>query len=126
MDFGVVGFDSLVCSNSATNNGGGGGAFSLENASDPANNNNNKQRWPGFGFLKQDRSAINEDDFRDFKVAKTCSSSSSPLLQRSNNSNFSDGPQQQMLSFSSPSSQTTVAFPSYYQHLSSAFGRSAG
>ncbi|KAI3460131.1 hypothetical protein Pfo_016794 [Paulownia fortunei] len=119
MDFGVVGLDNLVCSNSATaasNNG----SFALENAAEA-----NKQKWYGFGFLKQER-AINEDDFRDFKVAKTSSSGEAMLkipLQRSNSSNLTEG-HQQMLSFSSPNSQT-VTLP-YYHHTSSAFGRNTG
>ncbi|PIN21109.1 hypothetical protein CDL12_06210 [Handroanthus impetiginosus] len=106
MDFGLVGFDNLVSPNSAINNV----AFSLDN---------NKQKCYGSGFLKQERGAINEDDFRDFKVAKTASCNDPMLkipLQRSNTSNLTEG-HQQMLCFSSPNSLP------YY---STAFSRNAG
>ncbi|KAH7567561.1 hypothetical protein JRO89_XS07G0093100 [Xanthoceras sorbifolium] len=102
MDFGVVGFDGLVGSDTT-------GFGSL--ASDPVT----KHKWYGSaGFLKQERSDNNtEDDWRSSKVAKTddFSASKAMLLQqrnstllRSNSTLFDGQQQQQMLSFSSPKS----------------------
>ncbi|KAK6130793.1 hypothetical protein DH2020_035458 [Rehmannia glutinosa] len=108
MDFGLVGLDNLSNTSTAPPNNG------LDNGAEA----NDKQKWYGFGVLKQER-AINEDDFRDFKMAKICSGGEQmlkiPSLQRSN---------QQMLSFSSHNPET-VALP-YYHHTSSGFGRNTG
>ncbi|XP_041021496.1 growth-regulating factor 6-like isoform X2 [Juglans microcarpa x Juglans regia] len=104
MDFGWVGFDGLMGSDS--------GFSSL--ASDPET----KQKWHGAGLLKQQRSGNSEDDLRSSKLAKTddFSASKAMLLQqknallRSSCTLFSDGlQQQQMLSFSSPKSEVLVA-----------------
>ncbi|CAK9149778.1 unnamed protein product [Ilex paraguariensis] len=118
MDFGMVGLDGLVCSDSG---------FASTLASDPET----KQKWYGSGGLKQERSVTTEDDWRDFKVTKTTDDFSvskamlleqrSPLL-RSNSTTLSDG--QQMLSFCLPNSQT-VTYP-YYHHTSSGYSRSTG
>ncbi|KAK6130758.1 hypothetical protein DH2020_035498 [Rehmannia glutinosa] len=101
MDFGLVGLDNLSNTSTAPPNNG------LDNGAEA----NDKQKWYGFGVLKQER-AINEDDFRDFKMAKT--------LQRSNSSSLSTEGHQQMLSFSSHN-----PLP-YYHHTSSGFGRNTG
>ncbi|KAJ7966492.1 Growth-regulating factor [Quillaja saponaria] len=128
MDFGAVGLDDLVGSDTT-------GFTSL--ASDPET----KQKLYGSGFIKHVRSSTNEDDWRSSKLAKTDAfSASKPMLNqqrntllRSNISLFSDGQQQQqMLSFSSPKSE---AFPSqnsqnatmpYPYHTLSAFSRNTG
>ncbi|KAL2489133.1 Growth-regulating factor 1 [Forsythia ovata] len=126
MDLGLVGFDGFVCSGTSTKTSND---FSSENATEA------KNKWHGSGFLKQQRPAdtINQDDYRGFKMAKTCNNDAFsaaaskemlihqniPFL-RSNSSNFSEG--QQMLSFSSPNSQT---WP-YYQQTSCAFSRNPG
>lgn len=93
-----------------------------------------KHKWYGSGFLKQERSWTGaEDDSRDLKVGKIgaddFSASKAMLpqqraaLMRSNSNNFlPEG--QQMLSFSSPNSQT-VTLP-YYHPSSIAFARNAG
>ncbi|KAF8404843.1 hypothetical protein HHK36_009732 [Tetracentron sinense] len=104
MDFGVVGLDGLVGSES--------GFASL--VSDPET----RQKGYGPGFLKQERSESAEDDWRNFKMARTddFSASKGMLLQqrtssslRSSCSLFSDGQQQQqMLSFSSPKSEVLL------------------
>ncbi|KAG6699090.1 hypothetical protein I3842_08G053200 [Carya illinoinensis] len=128
MDFGGVGFDGLMGSDS--------GFSSL--ASDPET----KQKWHGAGLLKQQRSGNSEDDLRSSKLAKTddFSASKAMLLQqknallRSSCTLFSDGQQQQqMLSFSSPKSEVLVAeknsqnapLPYLYQ-ASSAYTRNTG
>ncbi|XP_057776530.1 growth-regulating factor 2-like [Salvia miltiorrhiza] len=85
-----------------------------------ANADADKQKCYGFGFLKQDR-AINEEDFREFKMAKTSSCGEGALRyppHRSNGCSLSS-PQahHQMLSFSSPNSQP------YYHYSSNAFAR---
>ncbi|KAL0322976.1 UNVERIFIED_CONTAM: Growth-regulating factor 6 [Sesamum angustifolium] len=116
MDFEVVGLDNLVSSNSATAAPSNNGSFAL----DSTTAENSKPKWYGSGFLKQER-AINGDDFRDFKVAKTSSCGETLMkipLQRSNTTSLSEG-HQQMLSFSSPTSQT-VTFP-YYHPTSTGF-----
>lgn len=99
MEFGHLGFDNFF------NNGENGGEIS-------------RQKWYGFGGEKQER-AVNEDEVRDFKMAKTSSSCSETMLrfpvQRYNGG---EG-HQQMLSFSSPYSQP-LNLP-YYPH---AFARS--
>ncbi|KAL0368920.1 UNVERIFIED_CONTAM: Growth-regulating factor 6 [Sesamum calycinum] len=121
MDFEVVGLDNLVSSNSATAAPSNNGSFAL----DSTTAENSKPKWYGSGFLKQER-AINEDDFRDFKVAKTSSCGETLMkipLQRSNTTSLSEG-HQQMLSFSSPTSQT-VTFP-YYHPTSTGFSRNTG
>ncbi|XP_022766437.1 growth-regulating factor 1-like [Durio zibethinus] len=124
MDFGVVGLEGFEGSETTTTTG----FTSL--ASDPET----KQKWYGSGFLKQERSGNNEDDWRSSKLAKIddFSASKAMLLQRrntllrSNTSIFSDGQQQQqMLSFSAPKSEAlsvdrssqNVTFP--YFHLTS-------
>ncbi|KAH7849054.1 hypothetical protein Vadar_012268 [Vaccinium darrowii] len=63
-----------------------------------------KQKWYGSGIFKQERPGpTTEDNMRSFKVAKT----------------------EQMLSFSSPKSDT-AALPDYYPHSSSAYSRNTG
>ncbi|KAA8528439.1 hypothetical protein F0562_035794 [Nyssa sinensis] len=117
MDFGAVGLDGLMGSDTG---------FAASLASDP----DTKQKLYGSGFLKQERSGTTEDDWRSLKVAKTddFSASKAMLLQqrspllRSNNSILSDG--QQMLSFSSPNSQT-VTLP-YYHYTSNSCSRNTG
>jgi hypothetical protein len=109
-------------------------------ASDPET----KHKWYGSGFLKQERSGNSEDDWRSSKLAKTddFASSKAMLLQHRNNNTllrsnctlFSDGQQQQqMLSFSSPKSDTFLAeknfqnatLPYFHQALSG-YGRNTG
>ncbi|KAK6245877.1 WRC domain - like 10 [Theobroma cacao] len=131
MDFGVVGLEGFVGSETTTT-----GLASL--ASDPET----KQKWYGSGFLKQERSGNNEDDWRSSKLAKIddFSASKAMLLQqrntllRSNTSIFSDGQQQQqMLSFSAPKSEAlsvdrssqNVTFP-YFHLTSPAYTRNTG
>ncbi|XWS24074.1 hypothetical protein CRYUN_Cryun28dG0069700 [Craigia yunnanensis] len=130
MDFGVVGLEGFMGSETTTT-----GFTSL--ASDPGT----KQKWYGSGFLKQERSGNNEDDWRSSKLAKNddFSASKAMLLQRntllrSNTSIFSDGQQQQqMLSFSSPKpealpvdrSYQNVTFP-YFHLTSPAYTRNTG
>ncbi|GLT93629.1 hypothetical protein SLE2022_114120 [Rubroshorea leprosula] len=130
MDFGVVGLDGVVGSDtSATTTSG---LASL--ASDPET----KEKWYGSGFLKQERSCSNEDDWRSSKLAKTedFSASKAMLFQqrnsllRSNASIFPDVQQnQQMLSFCSPKSEDkcspNVTFP-YFHLTSPAFSINTG
>ncbi|XWS14825.1 hypothetical protein CRYUN_Cryun35bG0041900 [Craigia yunnanensis] len=129
MDFGVVSLEGFVGSETTT------GFTSL--ASDPET----KQKWYGSGFLKQERSSNNEDDWRSSKLAKNdvFSASKAMLLQqrntllRSNTSIFSDGQQQQMLSFSAPKSEALSVdrssqnhtFP-YFHLTSPAYTRNTG
>ena len=136
MDFGVVGLDGLVGSDT--------GLASLGSVSDPET----KQKWYGSGgFLKQERSGATEDDWKSLKIAKTDDFSPSKAmllphrntLLRSNATLFSDAgqqeQQQQMLSFSSPKSEPlfmerssqNALFPYYHQsHTSSAYNRNTG
>ncbi|CAI9777200.1 unnamed protein product [Fraxinus pennsylvanica] len=119
MDSGVVGLDGLVCLTTATTTNN---VFASENAAEA------KQKWYGSGFFKQERpGTTNEDEYREFKLAKTASSEAMLLqeripLLRSNSNNLSEG--QQMLSFSSPNSQT-LTLP-YCQQTSSSFNRNTG
>ncbi|KAK1555221.1 hypothetical protein Q3G72_023591 [Acer saccharum] len=150
MDFGVVGFDGLMGSDSTTTTGFGSLA-----ASDPVT----KHKWYGSaGFLKQERSVNNntheEDDWRSSssKVARTdnlsVSSKAAMLLQQRNNNNstststllrsnttlFDGQQQQQMLSFSSPKSDHALSLDRnsenatlpYYHLTSPAFSRNTG
>ncbi|KAK8354540.1 hypothetical protein V6Z11_A05G226200 [Gossypium hirsutum] len=141
MDFGVVGLEGFVGSDTATTTTTTttttAGFISL--AADPEA----KQKRYGSGFLKQERSGNNEDDWRSSKLAKfdDFSTSKAALLNhrntllRSNSSIFSDGQhqQQQMLSFSAPKSEAlsvdtasqSVAFP-YFQLTSPAYTRNTG
>ncbi|MBA0775339.1 hypothetical protein Gotri_010492 [Gossypium trilobum] len=141
MDFGVVGLEGFVGSDTATTTTTTttttAGFASL--AADPEA----KQKWYGSGFLKQERSGNNEDDWRSSKLAKFDDFSTSKAalhnhrntLLRSNISIFSDGQhqQQQMLSFSAPKSDAlsvetasqSVAFP-YFQLTSPAYTRNTG
>ncbi|KAF3957137.1 hypothetical protein ACB098_12G070800 [Castanea mollissima] len=107
MDFGVVGLDGLVGSEAT-------GFSSL--ASDPET----KQKWYGSGLFKQERSGNSEDDWRSSKLLKTDDFVASKTMQlqhrntllRSNCTTlYSDGQQQQqqMLSFSSPKSESFLA-----------------
>lgn len=132
MDFGVVGLDGLVGSET--------GLASL--GSDPET----KQKWYGSGFLKQERSGATEDDWKSLKIAKTDDFSASKAmllphrntLLRSNATLFSDAAgqqeQQQMLSFSSPKSEPlfmersshNALFSPYYHPTSSAYNRNTG
>ncbi|XP_012482696.1 growth-regulating factor 1 isoform X2 [Gossypium raimondii] len=122
MDFGVVGLEGIV--GSETSNG-----FTLV-----ASESETKQKLYGSAFLKQERSGSSEDDWRTSKLAKfdDISASKAVLSQhrntlfRSNTSIFFDGQQQQqMLSFSAPKSEAlsmgrssqNVIFP--YFHLTS-------
>ncbi|KAH6781151.1 hypothetical protein C2S52_012388 [Perilla frutescens var. hirtella] len=117
MDFGLLASDNNLLS---SDNG--------ENAADA---DVNKQKCCyGFGFLKQER-AMNEEDFREFKMAKTSSSCGEGVLryplQRSNGCILSAEGHQQMLSFSSPNSQQPTALqPNYYHYTSNAFARNTG
>lgn len=124
MDFGGLDSGVLVCSDSAPT------ASVFSAVSDVET----KQKWCGSaGFLKQERPspaapAAGEDDWREreTKVAKTSSTATmlrTPLL-RSNGNIFSESGQQ-MLSFSSPNSQT-APLPSYYHQISAAFSRNSG
>uniref|UniRef100_A0A2K2BHE6 Growth-regulating factor n=2 Tax=Populus trichocarpa TaxID=3694 RepID=A0A2K2BHE6_POPTR len=127
MDFGVqVGLDGLVGSD--TSNSG----FASLASSDP----DEKQKY-GSGFLKQERSAAADDDWRNSKLAKTESmlldQRNTFLLKSSNNSLFTDGQQQQqMLSFSCPKSASSGersspnAMLPYFHLTSSACNRNTG
>lgn len=131
MDFGGVGFDGLVGSDTTS------GFTSLANSDLPT-----KQKWYGSTrLIKQDRSGNTEDDWRSSKVAKTdgLSASKAMMLQqrnntllRSNSTLFDGQHQQQMLSFSSPKSNVLVdrstenATLPYYQLPSSPFSRNPG
>nr|GMD93885.1 growth-regulating factor 1-like [Ipomoea batatas] len=78
-----------------------------------------KLKWCGSGgFLKQERPA--PDDWRETKFAKT----STAAILRSNANPVSESGQQ-MLSFSSPNSQT-LPLPSYHHQISAAFSRNSG
>ncbi|CAK7347387.1 unnamed protein product [Dovyalis caffra] len=129
MDFGVqVGLDGLVGSD-ISNSG-----FASLGSSDPEA----KQKLYGSGFLKQERSAAADDDWRSSKLSKTESilldQRNTSLLKSSSNSLFADGQQhqQQMLSFSSPKSAPSVERSSQnatlpYFHLTSpVYNRNAG
>ncbi|TYI39451.1 hypothetical protein ES332_A02G099600v1 [Gossypium tomentosum] len=122
MDFGVVGLEGIVGSETST-------GFTLV-----ASESETKQKLYGSAFLKQKRSGSNEDDWRSSKLAKfdDISASKAVLSQhrntlfRSNTSIFFDGQQQQqMLSFSATKlealsmgrSSQNVIFP--YFHLTS-------
>ncbi|XVF39765.1 hypothetical protein PTKIN_Ptkin01aG0058700 [Pterospermum kingtungense] len=140
MDFGVVGLEGFVGSETTT-------ATTTIGFTSLASDPETKQNWYGSGFLKQERSGNNEDDYwRSLKLAKTdddYSSSKAMLLQhqqrntllRSNNTSiFSDGQQQQqMLSFSAPKSEAlsvdrssqNVTFP-YFHLTSPAYTRNTG
>ncbi|CAA2971262.1 growth-regulating factor 1-like isoform X2 [Olea europaea var. sylvestris] len=120
MDSGVLGLDGLVCLTAATTTNS---VFASENAAEA------EHKCYGSGFFKQERRAgtTSEDEYREFKLAKTASSEAMLLqeripLLRSNSSNLSEG--QQMLSFSSPNSQT-LTLP-YCQQTSSSFNRNTG
>ncbi|XP_038717138.1 growth-regulating factor 1-like [Tripterygium wilfordii] len=112
MDFGGVGLDGLVGSDTTST-----GFASL--ASDPET----KHRWYGSGLNKQERSGA-EDDWRSSKLAKTDHDFSSSKPQ-----------QQQMLSFSSPkteafsawrTSQNATTLPYSQLTSSSAYNRNTG
>ncbi|XVE70228.1 hypothetical protein DITRI_Ditri10aG0056100 [Diplodiscus trichospermus] len=135
MDFGVVGLDGFVRSETTATTTAAG-FTSL--ASVPET----KQKWYGSGFLKQERPGNNEDDWSSSKLAKTddFSASKAVLLQqrntllRSNTSIFTDGlQQQQMLSFSAPKSEAfsmdrssqNVTLP-YFHLTSQAYTRNTG
>ncbi|XP_031118724.1 growth-regulating factor 7-like [Ipomoea triloba] len=78
-----------------------------------------KLKWCGSGgFLKQERPA--PDDWRETKFAKT---STAAILRSNANPGSESG--QQMLSFSSPNSQT-LPLPSYHHQISVAFSRNSG
>lgn len=131
MNFGMVGFDGLMGSETT----GGFASF----VSDPVNKH---KCYGSTGFLKQERSGTNEDDWRSSKAAKSddFSFSKATLLQQRNNSLlrsnttlFDGQQQQQMLSFSSPKSDSlsldrsseNASLP-YYQFASSAYSRNTG
>ena len=132
MDFGVVGLDGLVGSEAT-------GFSSL--ASDPET----KQKWYGSGLFKQERSGNSEDDWRSSKLLKTDDFVASKTMQlqhrntllRSNYTTlYSDGQQQQqqMLSFSSPKSESFLAEKNshnatllpYFHHSLSGYGKNTG
>ena len=124
-----MGLDGLV--GSETNNASATsttGAFGCLASSDAASAEA-KQKWYGSGFLKQERSAT-EDDWRCSKLPKTDDISSASkamqLLHHRNsflrsNTNFSDA---QMLSFSSPKSDPP--FPFSYHSISPFAARTTG
>ncbi|XVF36460.1 hypothetical protein REPUB_Repub19eG0060600 [Reevesia pubescens] len=135
MDFGVLGLEGFVGSDTNTTTTG---FTSL--ASDPET----KQKWYESGLLKQERSGNNEDDWRSSKLAKIDDFSASKamlfqqrntLLRSNTTSIFSDGQQQQqMLSFSAPKSDVlssvdrssqNVTFP-YFHLTSPAYTRNTG
>ncbi|XVE95064.1 hypothetical protein REPUB_Repub02eG0064300 [Reevesia pubescens] len=136
MDFGVLGLEGFVGSDTTTTTTTTGFTFL---ASDPEA----KQKRYGSGFLKQERSGNNEDDWRSSKLAKIddFSASKAMLLQQRNTllrsnttSIFSEGQQQQqMLSFSAPKSEAllvdrsseNVTFP-YFHFTSPAYTRNTG
>ncbi|GER31115.1 growth-regulating factor 2 [Striga asiatica] len=101
MDFGLV--DTSSAPSSAPNNGGGLFGLDITNGADEACNN--MERFCRLGLSKRDRAVnVNKDDFRDFKKTSKISS-----VQRSDGCDLADD-HQQMLSFSSPSSQTSSGF----------------
>ncbi|XP_073126566.1 growth-regulating factor 7-like isoform X1 [Henckelia pumila] len=116
MDFSLLGLDCLECSNSEASKNG---SFDSENGAEIK-----KNKFCGSRFLKQD-GVLNEEDFRESKMAKTSSCGEEMLkipLQISSDCNFIEG--QQMLSFSSSNSQN-AAFP-YFQHTPSSFSKTSG
>ncbi|XP_057986901.1 growth-regulating factor 1-like isoform X2 [Hevea brasiliensis] len=135
MDFGVVGLEGLVGSDTSSS-----GLASLA-TSDPET----KQKWYGSGFLKQERSVTIEDDWRSSKLSKTESmllpqrntllkSNTSTASTTTTTTLFTDGQQQQqMLSFSCPKSEALSAerIPQnatlpYFHLTSSAYNRNTG
>ncbi|KAF5746748.1 Growth-regulating factor 1 [Tripterygium wilfordii] len=114
MDFGVVGLDGLVGSDTTSSS-----FASL--ASDPET----KHKWYGSGLSKQERSGTAiEDDWRSSKLVKTDQDFSSSKPQ-----------QQQMLSFSSPqteafsfgrTSQNATTLPYFQLTSSPAYNRNTG
>ncbi|KAJ8773279.1 hypothetical protein K2173_028456 [Erythroxylum novogranatense] len=121
MEFGMVGLEGFVGSD--TNLAG----VATLSSSDPET----KPKWYGSGFLKQDRSGTDEDDWRGSKLSKT---ESMPFVQRNGSlkysSLFADGQQpQQMLSFSCSKSEPEKIPPHPplpYFHLTSAYNRNTG
>ncbi|KAF9621521.1 hypothetical protein IFM89_022539, partial [Coptis chinensis] len=119
MDFGLVGFDSLVGGTETSNNSfpekGYGSVF------------HNKQE-----SLSSTTSAPEDDWKMDYSTASRTmllqqqqQQRGSPLLRST--SIFSDGQQQQqMLSFSSPKSDSFTLTNDYYHHALSAYTRNAG
>ncbi|CDP01011.1 unnamed protein product [Coffea canephora] len=144
MDFGVVSLDNgggLMCSETT----GFASSNTLPTTATTTSDAETKQKWYGSGFLKQERSAgtttaaAAEDDLRDLKVAKISpddfSASKAMLFQqrtpllRSNSSCSNLFPEglghQQMLSFSSPNSQS-VTLPYYHHPSSIVYSRTTG
>ncbi|KAK5832558.1 growth-regulating factor 1-like [Gossypium arboreum] len=123
MDFGVVGFEGFIGSETAT------GFSSLG-----SDHQETSQKWYGSGGLfKQERSCNNEDELRSSKLAKIhddFSGSSKPLMFHHRNTSlrsnasifFDEQEEQQMLSFSAPKpdalsvdrSSKNVTFPHIY------------
>ncbi|KAF2324226.1 hypothetical protein GH714_010786 [Hevea brasiliensis] len=132
MDFGVVGLEGFVGSDTSSS------CFASLATSDPEI----KQKWYGSGVLKQERSGTtSEDDCRSSKLSKTESMllpQRNTLLKSITTSTtttlFPDGHQhQQMLSFSRPKSEalsversTQNATLPYFQLTSSAYNRNTG
>ncbi|XP_058069697.1 growth-regulating factor 6-like [Magnolia sinica] len=120
MDFGVVGLDGFV--------GVEGGFSPLVSEAETR-----QKGCGGSGFLKQGRSGLVEDDWRSLKMARTDDfgvyktmqmQNKTPLLR--SNSLFSDGQQQQLLSFSSPKQGVLVCTNDGYTYPSPTYARSAG
>lgn len=137
MDFGIVGLEGLVGSETTSS------GFASLASSDPET----KHKWYGSGFLKQERSGTTEDDWRSSKLSKTESMllpAQRNTLLKSNTSTtaaatttstlFTDGQQQQqMLSFSCPKSEALSAerIPQnatlpYFHLTSSAYAKNTG
>ncbi|OAY23074.1 growth-regulating factor 1 [Manihot esculenta] len=137
MDFGIVGLEGLVGSETTSS------GFASLASSDPET----KHKWYGSGFLKQERSGTTEDDWRSSKLSKTESMllpAQRNTLLKSNTSTtaaatttstlFTDGQQQQqMLSFSCPKSEALSAerIPQnatlpYFHLTSSAYTKNTG
>ncbi|KAK4571796.1 hypothetical protein RGQ29_030271 [Quercus rubra] len=131
MDFGVVGLDGFVGSEAT-------------GFSSPASDTETKQKWYGSGLSKQERSGNSEDDWRSSKLLKTDDFAASRTMQLQHRNTllssnctilYSDGQQQQqMLSFSSPKSESLLAEKNshnatllpYFHNSLSGYGYSSG
>ncbi|XP_055960826.1 uncharacterized protein LOC126673818 [Mercurialis annua] len=132
MDFGAVGLEGLVGSDTTTTSSSGFGSLAATvSGSDP----DTKHKWYGSGFIKQERSysPADEDEWRSSKLSKTTSMNHShyknhTLLKSNTAAPFAgDNGQQQMLSFSCPKSETQNSTLPYFQLTSSAaYNRNTG
>ena len=131
MDFGVVGLDGFVGSEAT-------------GFSSPASDTETKQKWYGSGLSKQERSGNSEDDWRSSKLLKTDDFAASRTMQLQHRNTllssnctilYSDGrQQQQMLSFSSPKSESLLAEKNshnatllpYFHNSLSGYGKNTG